>query len=50
MRTVDLRSDMLRALGGVLAGVFGPAIVRFVTHQDVSRADVEYAAEVIART
>jgi len=30
---------------GVLASPFGPALVRFVTHLDVSREDVEYAVE-----
>jgi len=32
---------------GVLTGTFGPTLVRFVTHRDVSPADVEYAVEVI---
>lgn len=31
----------------VLAVPFGPTLVRFVTHRDVSRADVEQAAQVI---
>jgi len=30
---------------GVLASPFGPTLVRFVTHLDVSREDVEYAVE-----
>ncbi len=32
---------------GVLAIPFGPNLVRFVTHRDVSRADVEFAASVV---
>jgi len=32
---------------GVLVVPFGPSLVRFVTHRDVSREDVEYAAEMI---
>ncbi|KJS13558.1 MAG: threonine aldolase [Peptococcaceae bacterium BRH_c8a] len=38
--------EVLRARG-VLAVVFGPTTVRFVTHLDVSREDVEYAAEMV---
>jgi threonine aldolase len=34
---------------GVLAGTFGPSSVRFVTHYDVSRSDVEKAIAAIQR-
>ncbi|WP_394138067.1 low-specificity L-threonine aldolase [Cytobacillus oceanisediminis] len=34
---------------GVLAGTFGPASVRFVTHYDVSRNDIEKAITAIQR-
>ncbi len=34
---------------GVLASAIGPHSVRFVTHYDVSRADCEWAAGVVAR-
>ncbi len=33
---------------GVLAGAIGPSQVRFVTHKDVSTADIDRAVEVIA--
>ncbi|MCG8403333.1 MAG: low-specificity L-threonine aldolase [Firmicutes bacterium] len=33
---------------GVLASPFGPALVRFVTHRDVTRADVEHAVKIIS--
>ncbi len=33
---------------GVLASAVGPHAVRLVTHYDVSRADCEYAAEIVA--
>lgn len=32
---------------GVLVSVFGPALVRLVTHRDVSRPDIERALEVV---
>ncbi|SFR13681.1 low-specificity L-threonine aldolase [Desulfoscipio geothermicus] len=32
---------------GVLAGTFGPNLVRFVTHRDVSRQDIDYAIGVV---
>lgn len=35
---------------GVLAGALGPRLVRFVTHYDVSTADCERAAHIVAGT
>ena len=34
---------------GVLAGDFGPNLIRFVTHKDVTEADVRAAVEKVAR-
>ena len=34
---------------GVLAGMISASVVRFVTHKDVSRSDVQRAAEIVAK-
>lgn len=51
VRDEDMADPTVTALAkaGVLATAFGPKRLRFVTHLDVSRADVERAATTIAR-
>jgi threonine aldolase len=43
------RSVAALAAAGVLCGAFGPRRLRFITHLDVTRADVERAAETVLR-
>lgn len=45
---VDELVESLR-LEGVLASAFGPTQIRFVTHKDVARVDVERAVDIVSR-